>query len=308
MKVLFPDITNPGSGRSFFLNALAKELPKQGVEVVFDGEHDVSLHSIRMWCKSKRPRILRLDGVYHDTGKDWKAKNESLKHHADSADGIVCQSEFSKQMVMRFLGVPEEKIQVIFNGALFCEFPVNIAIANHHYIAASKWRPHKRLDDIIESFLIADIDKSLLTVIGDLQKSGIDSDRYLRNPRIRILGQTDHDKLVAYYMGATASVHLCWFDACPNSVVEAIVAGCPVICNNTGGTHEIVRPSGGIVLNLDEPYDYRPVDLYHPPKIDRNKVAEAMRKCAESRPVITSDHVNIENIAGQYKTFFERFA
>jgi glycosyltransferase involved in cell wall biosynthesis len=303
MKVLFPDIRGPGSGRGFFLNALADELPKHGVEVVFDGDHDVSLHSIRMFCKSKKPRILRLDGVYHDTGKDWIGKNAGLIEHASRADGIICQSEFSKQMVMRFLNVSPAKIQVIFNGAR----PKKRMKSRNGktLIAASKWRPHKRLGDIIGSFILAAMTDTRLLVYGDISKADLPAMKY--GDSVTFMGACKHDDLCESFSSACASVHLCWFDACPNSVVEAIVAGCPVICNNTGGTHEIVRPSGGIVLDLDADYDYRAVDLYHPPKIDRHKVAEAMRRCAENPLSITCDHVNIKNIARQYKCFFERF-
>lgn len=303
MKVLFPDISSPGSGRGFFLNALATEFANCGVEVVYDGEHDVSLHSIRMWCKSKKPRILRLDGVYHDSTSDYASANARLSEHALAADGVVCQSEFSKQMVMRYLKVPEERIQVIFNGAIVV--PRKTAHDPKAFLAVSRWRPHKRLSDIIESFLVADIPESTLCICGGTTKAGLPKSKY--NKRVRFVGHCDHEDLWAMFQLAAASIHLCWFDACPNSVVEAIVCGCPVITNNVGGSHEIVRPSGGVVLDLDEPYDYRPMDLYHPPKIDHRTVAEAMRKCAESRPAVTADHLDIRNIALQYKAYFERF-
>jgi glycosyltransferase involved in cell wall biosynthesis len=302
MRVLFPDLSSASSGRGFFLQALAKELPCHDVEVVYDGEHDVSLHAIRMWCKTKKPRILRLDGIYHDTGKDWRAKNEGLKQHAAAADGVVCQSDFSKQMVMRYLDVPEEKVRVIFNGA---SVRIPGTYDKNLFLAVSKWRPHKRLQDIIGAFMLADLNDAMLCVCGDTEKTAIDAKKY--GSSVKFMGHYEHDDLWALFGHAAASIHLCWFDACPNSVVEAIVAGCPVICNNTGGTNEIVRPSGGIVLDLDTPYDYGPVDLYHPPAIDRYKVAQAIRKCAERRPVITSDHVDIKNIAMQYKAYFERF-
>lgn len=303
MRVLFPDISNPASGRGFFLNALAKELPNHGVQVVFDGEHDVSLHSIRLWRKSKKPRILRLDGVYHDTGKDWKVKNQGLSWHALVADGVICQSEFSKQMVMRYLDVPQEKIQVIFNGAAVV--PVKSPHDPRAFLAISKWRPHKRLSDIIGSFLLANIADAVLLVCGDVSKADLPLMKF--GDCVRFGGACHHDELWALYQLACASIHLCWFDACPNSVVEAIVAGCPVITNNVGGTHEIVRLSGGMVLELDKPYDYRPVDLYHPPAIDRYAVASAMRQCAAARPSVNSQHVDIRTIAAQYKTYFEKF-
>jgi hypothetical protein len=80
---------------------------------------------------------------------------------------------------------------------------------------------------------------------------------------------------------------------------------CPVICNNTGGTHELVRPSGGIVLDIDAPYNYEPTNLYATPKIDRKLVAYAMYNCILKRPTITYDHVHIDTVANKYHQIFK---
>jgi glycosyltransferase involved in cell wall biosynthesis len=207
---------------------------------------------------------------------------------------------------MTFLNQPEDKISVIMNGAT--TYPIKECDGIKYYIAVSKWRPHKRLTDIIESFLLADIPETFLYVLGDTTKSGAYLSKYETHPRIIFLGNIkSREDLFNYYHHAIASIHLCWFDACPNTVVEAVVAGCPVITNNTGGTHEIVKPSGGIVLDIDKPYNYSPIDLYNPPAVDRRLIADAMEEVYVRRPRIIADHVSITNIAEQYKTFFQEF-
>jgi len=174
------------------------------------------------------------------------------------------------------------------------------------FIAFSKWRPHKRLRDIIESFLLANVDDSILFVAGNLSRSGLSDgeiDKYFGLPNVKYLGTLTHEQVASYLKVACASIHLCWFDACPNSVVEAIAAGVPVICNNTGGTPELVRPSGGFVCNVDKPYDLEPVDLYHPPSIDRSLIAQAIVKSSQKKLEVKNDHVLIENVAKQYLDF-----
>jgi len=310
IRVLFPDISNPTSGRSFFLNALAEELPNHGVEVVYgDAEHDISLHPIRLWRKTKKPKILRIDGVYHNTAIDWKAKNENIKDSAHKSDGIICQSKFSKIMAMMYLEIPECKTKVIFNGVKIEENKYDYSFdCKLPFMAISRWRPHKRLTDIIESFLLANLNESQLLIFGDISKSDCDIYKYKNNNKIVYAGTiTDRDKLKSYYHYAIASIHLCWFDSCPNSVVEALSCGCPVITNNVGGTCELVAPSGGIVCNIDKPYDYFPVDLYHPNPIDRNIVAEAIINVSKNKPGIKNNHIDIKVIAKQYKEYFDEF-
>ena len=301
-------------GKSLFCGRLADALRLEGIEVTgnLDSKADISLNIIRIKHFKSAKKILRLDNVWHDTGKPWRRKNKSIKEAVKQADGIVYQSEFARRMCDTFLGEPSCPSTVIFNGSDPSYYKNVIPIEeNFRYVilAFSKWRPHKRLRDIIKSFLLADIEDSLLVISGDMNRSDLTNSEiteYFNLPNIRWTGMITQNILASYLKIAKASIHLCWFDACPNSVVEAIVAGVPVITNNVGGTWEIVGPSGGYVLTLDKPYDYEPVDLYHPPKVNLGIIAEAIRDCIKKQPKITCDHVHIRNVAKQYYDFMER--
>ena len=295
-------------GKSLFCKRLSQEFIKLGVEVV-DGTQaaDISLNVIRIKHHRSKKKLLRIDGVWHDTAKNFRQKNKALSQSIKEADGVVYQSEFARNMADRYLGVAKCPTRVIFNGTDPEIYNIESAKFNKKvFIAFSKWRPHKRLRDIIKSFLLADIKNSQLLIIGNVDNCGIpkhEFDTLIKHKDIEYIGSLPQSKLIPILKGSTASIHLCWFDACPNSVVEAICAGVPVITNNVGGTWEIVAPSGGFVCNVDKPYDLNPVDLYNPPKIDRNLIAQAMIKCAENRPVINNTHVNIKNTAKEYLEF-----
>jgi len=310
MRVLFPDTSNPKTGKGFFIQALSQELPKIGVEIAseYDPECDVIFENIRVRNpKSRKPIVVRFDGVYHNTAMNWQAKNETIAEAARLASGIVCQSEFGKRMVLEYLKADESKITVINNGSNPYTTVTKPEFKNeHNFLAVAVWRPHKRLEDTIKAFLLADVKDAVLRIFGKLGK-GMDTSilKYNSNKVIFMEHVTDRAALHGYYKYSTALIHLCWTDCCPNSVVEAICQKCPVICNNEGGTHEIVRPSGGIVLDIDNPYDLKPTDLYNPPPVDLNKIAEAIVSVSKNRPQIKNEHVDIHNIAQQYKKKFE---
>lgn len=309
MRVLFPDISNPKTGKGFFLNELYRGLIDHNVDVVFgDAAHDVSLHNIRINQKTRKPKILRLDNVYYDLGKPKKLSNSGLKEGAEKADGVICQSGFSQDVVCHFLGIKKDKTTIIYNGcALGSPVDVPASSFEHNFTAISVWRPHKRLTDIIESFLMAELESSALWVGGDLSRSACDPTKYAGKP-VFFKGHIKRRELVrGYFRMSKASIHLCALDACPNSVVEAISVNCPVICTNTGGTPELVKKSGGIVLNLDKPFPMKPIHLYNPPAIDKAKVADAIRTTVQVKYQISNEHINIKTVSEQYKRYFERF-
>jgi glycosyltransferase involved in cell wall biosynthesis len=92
-------------------------------------------------------------------------------------------------------------------------------------------------------------------------------------------------------------------------VVESLCAGVPVVSNNVGGTPELLRAVGleRFICDIDKPYDYTPIRLYHPPPIDRSIVAEKLKLIAKNSWVDFDNRaLRIGNIARQYLAFFER--
>lgn len=305
---------NKIGGKALFCRRLADEFRKVGGIDITDDENseaDVSLNVIRIKHQKSKVKILRIDGVWHDTAKNYRHKNRAIQINLRQADGVIYQSYFAKAMADEYLGEVSCPTKVIYNGSdpsYYEKIKSLTPSEGKVVIAFSKWRPHKRLRDIIESFLLAGIENGLLVVAGDTTKSGLlprEFVEYNQNPSVQFIGNIPQFDLASYLVVSKASIHLCWFDACPNSVVEAICAGVPVICNNVGGTWEIVGPSGGYICMVDREYDLNPVDLYNPPRIDRHLVAENIVRALKEEPVIINRHVNIKNIAGQYLQFIK---
>ena len=310
MKVYIPVGDNPSTGKGFFCQRLEQQMREAGVEMSGPNKSDVSLHLIRLQDAGGK-RVVRLDGVYHNKKQNWKQRNRPLKKNLHRADAAIYQSEFSRGMCDEYLGKFDGPTKVIPNGAdpRYYE-TVKLFEKKHEHVffTSSRWRPHKRLRDIIECFRLADIPDSILYVAGGLQKSGLSKSEkrtIFSDGRVQHLGKLSQEQLGGVLRAADAFIHLCWFDSCPNGVVEAIAAKTPVITNNVGGTCELVRPTGGIVCDIDEPYNRKPVKLYEPPAFDRTLIAEAMTRCAAERPVVDPAHIDIRRIANEYLEFFK---
>lgn len=295
------------TGKGLFFGRLSKEMKNQGITIISDLElaHDISLQAVIQTPTNTKKYVIRLDGIWNNTEMDFNKENKKIIGSLSRANGIIYQSNFSKIMCDKYLGIPNKEYAIIGNGA-----PIDDAQKTNEKIVfvSSRWRPHKRLEDAIETFLLADISDSLLWVAGNLELCGIKESKlkeYRHNPRIFFLGVLNEKQMKTCLRKAMAFIHLCWLDYCPNGVVEALAAGLPVITNNVGGTCELVENSGGFVLPLDKDYDLMPCQLYSPPKIDRNQVAEALRFCFLNEIYVKNDHIDIRKIAAKYIRFFE---
>jgi glycosyltransferase involved in cell wall biosynthesis len=98
---------------------------------------------------------------------------------------------------------------------------------------------------------------------------GKDADKWLINhPRIFYAGHVKWDQQIALYKASSTFLHLAWLDHCPNVVVDARASGCKIVCSSAGGTKEIAGKNAVVIPEDD--WNFKPVDLYNPPKINFN--------------------------------------
>lgn len=296
MKVCLQYKSGPKTGKGHFALRLAGELKNQGIKIVDNKSNaDIDLQfGKRSYDPNAKKSILRLGPAHIDLNQEYPTLNRPKWKSAKQSDGVIYQSTFSKKICHRFLGKPKGKEIVIFNGApnLYLE-------GTHNNIVAStrKWIPQKRLKHITKAFISADTNVKLYITGNTLGQK-------VYHDRIIYTGILDQKELHKLYANCKALVHIVYVDACPNSVVEAKMAGLKVISTDQAGTKEILDDNDIIIK--DKTYNLRPVNLSKPPKPDINKLAKMIEKCA-SEPYVYSqcDHLNIKNIAAQYISFFE---
>ena len=96
-------------------------------------------------------------------------------------------------------------------------------------------------------------------------------------------------------------IHIAWLDWCPNSVVEGLASGLPVLCSSNGGTKEIVKDDG-IVMQIEEDYNIgEELDLYQPPNVDSEIIADSVLQIINMNKSIDRCDLKIANVAKKYK-------
>ena len=308
MKVCIESKADCKTGKGFFINRLITALEKQGAEIVdrhtpADIDLQVGRHHYPV---NARKSVIRLGPAHVNKKQDYKALNKVKWKSVNHADGVVYQSQFSKKVCRKFIGKPVGIEEVIFNGA-DPEFYGNIepikSDYKHNFLASTReWIPQKRLSGIIKSFIRAEIPDSCLRIAGTILKNENKDKRFVRD-NIFYLGNQTEEQLGALYKGSSAMIHCVHVDACPNSVVEAMVAGLNVIRTNQGALPEF----GDYNLVDDAKFIFKPINLETPPRLRKESLIKMMKLFVSiKRDPPDAEWLHIDKTAKQYIKFFEK--
>lgn len=216
----------------------------------------VQLSCIKVYRKTGLPLVFRVDGVYYDRATDYKKRNEKLNVGHSAADAVIYQSNFGMRMCEEYLtprkGYSGERslAYIIHNGIDWEWCGPHTADGYFNIIVVAKWRRHKRLIEILKIF---EMYKPLnpdarLHVIGDTGNNKI-----IHDPDIFYYGHLDNEQMKPIFAKGDASIHLSKKDCCPNTVVETIGGGIPVITTTAcGGTAELCKLTGGCAIVTSE--------------------------------------------------------
>lgn len=305
MKISYDLEDKDTSGKHKFISRLRAALPKFGYFESKPLEADIHLYTTKP-NKYAKYNILRLDGVWINSQQDCKPLNSKIINSVSKANGIVYQNEFCKEAAERVLKINHPNSVCILNGADPEEFtkaangPGMIESHRPYFMAMCKWRPHKRLSDIVAGFLAANLYGVDLLVFGE-------DDGKIISDNIKYLGWYPKDYLNKHLVSpqCIGTVHLAWLDWCPNSVVESLVAGKQVIHTSSGGTPLVVKGRGYSVKDAE--WNFKPLALYDPPPLDISSLAKAYQD-SYNNPIkdFNISDLDIINVARQYSEFFNK--
>lgn len=309
------------AGPSNFLKKLRKAFIQNNIaktSFFFNPFTNCNIYSNKVRNPWNKPYIYRVDGVGYDTSRSdehLKAVNDLIIEGINKAIGLVYQSEHSKKMAETFLNVKNVKSTVIVNGTNLNEFSsiggnyrvsLNIPDKALVFMSSAKWRPQKRLKDIVEVFKLFKKqykEDTYLIIIGE-EKERDEINNIIYLPFV------ENNEMPKYLRSADVYLFFSWLDACPNSVLEAIACNVPVICTNQGGTKEILNASnGGIIVNADEEYDYKATNLQKPPKPNYEKILDAIKLMVKNldfyKKEIDTTEIDINYVAKAYYDFLK---
>jgi len=237
---LNPDITwFPGSAIPFFIKS----------------KTIITLHDLGYYIKELNA-YKYLDTLY------WKIM---MRSSCKRATKIIAISENTKKAIQEILGIPEEKIAVIYEAVdtnRFRKIPKatleNIAtkysLPRSFFLFTGGLSPRKNLTRLFRAIELLDEENVNLVVTGDTFASwSNDQECKLieESDKIKHLGYVNEDELVALYNLADAYIFPSLYEGLGLPILEAQACGCPVISSSSSSLPEV----GGNSVLYFNPHD-----------------------------------------------------
>jgi len=302
------DNVNMGStsGPNSFAKRLAMGLIESGHDVeLYDGRNaDVSIVFIEPSGRPLANKVIqRLDGIWFSPS-EFETKNSAIKKLYHFADGVIWQSDFDRGMTTKWWGQPKSGV-VIRNGINAPEIkkfqiPVLEQLRQQYemlFVCSANWHPQKRLMTNIELYkhLRTFYSSAALIVLGS-------NPTKIADPHIFYAGSQPHEVCLEIFSASNWMLHTAWLDHCPNTVVEALSQGTPVICSEHGGTKELVQEYG-IILNEKNDYNFELTEYENPPDID---ITQITNKLPLKETLDKTFDVSMNRTLKEYLSFLER--
>jgi glycosyltransferase involved in cell wall biosynthesis len=251
---------------------LAEGLKRRGVEVTFDLEdltYDAVLvinatrHLDKLWrAKRRGVRIVQRLGGINWLHRHWpggpkghllaEARNLMMRLvRRFLTDHIVYQSAFVKNWWERQYGPAKAPASIIYNGVDLERFspegPRHLSAADVCLISVEGTQGADPFDialNLAQGLTDRGLEVELLVFGTPLHNAG---SRFARD-FVRFLGPVPNGDLPYYYRGAHFYISTDIIAACPNSLIEALACGTPVLGYQAGVLPEMLNGNAGRCL------------------------------------------------------------
>lgn len=175
------------------------------------------------------------------------------------ADLVIVVSQATKKDAMEILGIPENKIRVIYEAAPLDLKPVKdkkkiievkkrFKISGDYLLSVATLEPRKNLKRIIQAFCLLKTKGLKLVIAG---KQGWGDFKGLKSKDVIFTGYVTRQDLAALYSGALCLVFPSLYEGFGLPILEAMVCNCPVLTSNVSSMPEVAGQAGLLVDPLD---------------------------------------------------------
>jgi glycosyltransferase involved in cell wall biosynthesis len=171
---------------------------------------------------------------------------------------VITVSEFSKKSIVNYTEIPENKVEVVYNGLTQVFLGANLISCKHSagdfILAVSSVDPRKNLISLVKAFKKANINKLKLVIVGSESKVfasvGLKQEIELC-PSIIFTGYLPDDELASLYKKAFMFVYPSLYEGFGIPPLEAMASGTATIVSDTAALPEICGDASLYVNPMD---------------------------------------------------------
>lgn len=198
--------------------------------------HDLLIYKFPEYSHPKTE--FRVD-VFAPSPNIVASQKRRLEWVKKECDMVIAISESTKRDIMNTLGIPENKIQVIYEavGESFKNYKKIRRGGKPYILAVGTREPRKNLERLTEAFQKIR-NKNVDLVIAGKYGWGDDNSKF-KIQNLKFLGYVTQEKLPELYANAEAFIFPSLYEGFGIPVLEAMTVGCPVITSNVSSLPEV---------------------------------------------------------------------
>lgn len=226
--------------------------------------------SFAVFRKLGIPVVHNQNGVFYKSwfGGDWLAENRRMAVAYHAADWVFYQSEFCQKSAEKYLGSRSGEGKILYNAVDLEHFSPKAIDGGRGrriiFLVTGKIDTH--LYYRIETAITALAQAYTAGLDCELIISGWVSSEALKRAyalldvlnigdKVCFTGPYTQAEAPDIYRRANVLIMTKHLDPCPNTVIEAMACGLPIIYSESGGVPELVGGVAGLGLRVDEDWD-----------------------------------------------------
>ena len=212
------------------------------------------------------PIIHNQNGVFYKGwyGDGWEEKNKEMSFQYKLADYVLYQSNFSKYCAEKFLGKREGPGEILYNAVdqnIFYPTKKRELNSELRILVTGKYQEHLyySLEFILK--ILYELNKKNIPAIINfagyfdpkvLNKLLSFAKKHDIEEKVNFKGSYNQENANLIYNSSDLYFYFVHQSNCPNSVIEAMSCGLPILYSSSGGVPELVGKDSGVGIKVEE--------------------------------------------------------